>query len=254
MLGGSFIEFLKRIIKAKQNESVIKMLELAKDKPETYLELLPVAIFHQNFEIIKYMLTNFKIMEINSLYKKASSFYNSILSEDSKDKINDWKDYMDAQISLVLMCGIGGDIQIFKYLLDKELISNINQTVVIGLSKKFKNSFNSNIIGDCAYYGKKELLEYLLKNYKDLDLNKKSTEKKIKNTKFNFTKEFTGCTPSMLSMVGPISDIQTLEILKILHKFGANFKVCDFNKENLLHLATKNKKIESSKYLIDELK
>ena len=96
---------------------------------------------------------------------------------------------------------------------------------------------------------KKELLEYLLNNYKDLNLNIKSIDKKIKNTKFNFTKEFTGCTPCILSMVGPLSDIQSLEILKIIHKFGANFEVCDFNKENLLHISTKNKKIESAKYL-----
>ena len=254
MLGGSFIEFLKPNIKAKQNESVLKMLELAKEKPETYLELLAVAIFHQNIEIIKYMITNFKIDEADSPYMKASSFYNSILSEDSKDKINDSKDYKDIQIPFVLMCGIGGDIEIFKYLLENKLISKKNQNGIIGLSKKFKNSFSSNIVGACAYYGKKDLLEFLLKNYKnELELDIKSSEKKVKNSKFNFTKEFTGCTPCLLSMVAPISDMQTLEILKILHKYGANFTVTDCNKENLLHIATKNKKIESAKYIIDEL-
>ena len=74
MLGGSFIEFLKPNIKSKQNESVIKMLEIAKDKPETYLELLAVAIFHQNFEIIKYMVEKFKITEADAPSMNALSF------------------------------------------------------------------------------------------------------------------------------------------------------------------------------------
>ena len=46
-IGGNFIELLKPNIKTKQNENVIKMLDIAKDKPETYIELLSVAIFHQ---------------------------------------------------------------------------------------------------------------------------------------------------------------------------------------------------------------
>ena len=255
MLGGSFIEFLKPNIKTKQNESVLKMLELAKDKPEQYLELLAVAIFHQNFEIIKYMVEKFKIMETNTPYMKASSFFNSIIPDDSKDKINDSKDYNEIQIPFVIMSGIGGDIEIFKYLLKNQLISNKGQNGIIGLSKKFKNTFTSNILGACAYYGKSELLEYLLKHYRnEFDINITTNEKKAKNTKFGFTKEYSGCTPCLLAMVGPSSDSKTLEILKIFNNFGAHLDVNDFNKDNLLHLATKNKKIETAKYIIDELK
>ena len=252
---GGILEFLKSNIKTKQNENVLKMLELSKDKPEQYLELLAVAIFHQNFEIIKYMVEKFKIIETDSPYMKASSFFNSIISDDSKDKINDSKEYNEIQIPFVIMSGIGGDIEIFKYLLNHQLISNKNQIGIIGLSRKFKNTFSSNILGACAYYGKSELLEYLLKHYKnDLEINTVTTEKKVKISKFSFTKEYSGCTPCLLAMVGPISDKKTLEILRILKNFGANFVVNDFNKDNLLHLATKNKKIETAKYLIDELK
>ena len=253
MLGGSFIEYLKPNIKTKQNENVLKMLEIAKDKPETYLELLAVAIFHQNFEVIKYMVEKFKIMEVDCPYMKASSFYNSILPDDSKDKINDGKDYIDIQVPFVLMSGIGGDVQIFKYLLSHKLISKKNQTGIIGLSKKFKNTFTSNIVGACAYYGKSELLESVLKSYKELDVNVVTTEKKSKNTKYNIPKEFAGCTPALLAMAGPSSDEKTLEILKILKNHGANFEANDFNKDNLLHIATKNRKINSAKYLLDEL-
>ena len=253
-LGGSFIEYLKPNIKSKQNESVIKMLEIAKDKPETYLELLPVAIFHRNIEIIKYMVEHCKITEADSPYMKASSFYNAILPDDSKDKINDSKDYLDVQIPFIIMSGIGGDIEIFNYLLKHKLISKKDQIGVIGLSKKYKNSFSSNVIGACAYYGQKDLLEFLLRNYKnELKINVTTTEKKVKNTKYSFSKEYLGSTPCLLAMEGPSSDTQTLEILKILKNYGANFEAVDFNKDNLLHMATKLKKIESAKYIVEEL-
>ena len=255
MLGGSFIEYLKPNIKSKQNESVLKMLEIAKDKPETYLELLAVAIFHQNFEIIKYMVEKFKIMETDSPYMKASSFFNSIIPDDSEDKINDGKEYIDIQVPFVLMSGIGGDIAIFRYLLNHKLISKKSRTGVIGLSKKFKNAFSSNIVGACAYYGKSELLEFLLKSYKsELDVNILTTEKKSKNAKYNIPKELAKCTPALLAVNGPSSDEKTLEILKILKNSGANFECVDFNEDNLLHIATRNKKINTAKYLLDELK
>ena len=257
MLGGSFIEFLKPNIKSKQNESVIKMLEIAKDKPETYLELLAVAIFHQNFEIIKYMVEKFKITEADAPSMNALSFFNSILPENSKDKLIDAKDnYIDVQCPFVLMSGIGGNIDIFKYLLNNKLISERNQIGIIGLSKKLKNTFVSNIIGACAYYGNHKLLEFLLKNYKnEFDINFSTTERKSKiGTRVGFTKEYTGFTPCMLAIIGPCSDTQTIDILKTLKNYGANFDLYDFNRDNLLHLCTKNKKIETAKFLIENLK
>ena len=56
MIGEGFIENLKPAIKLHQNENVLKMLELAKDKPDSCLELLSVAIFHHNVPIIKNIL------------------------------------------------------------------------------------------------------------------------------------------------------------------------------------------------------
>ena len=249
------LEFLKQNIKSKQNDNIKSYLD-TNDKPEIYFELLPIAIFHQNFEIIKYIVEKFNIKNTFSLNMNASSFYNSILQDDSPDKITEGKEiYIDVQVPFVLMSGIGGDIEIFKYLLNHKLISNKNQTGIIGLSKKFKNIFNSNIIGACAYYGKNKLLEYLLKNYKnDLDVNVVTTEKKSKNTKFNILKEIQGCTPCLLAIEGPSSDTTTLETLKILNNYRANFGVNDFNEDNILHLATKAKKIETAKYIIDILK
>ena len=255
-LGGSLNEMLKQNIKSKQNENVTKMLDFAKEKPETYMELLAAAIFHQNFDIIKYMIEKFKITEVDIPYINAISFYNSILKDNSKDKINDPKEnYLDIQCPFVLMSGIGGDIEIFQYLLNQKLISNKNQVGVIGLTKKFKNSFSSNIIGACAYYGNDKLLKFLLKNYEnELNIDILASEKKSKtNSKFGFSKEYTGFTPSMLSIVGPSTDLQTLEILKILQNYNIKFDITDSNKDNLLHLATKNKKIETAKFLVEDI-
>ena len=253
MFGNSIIEILKPNIKSHQNESVIKMLEIAKDKPDTYMELLSVAIFHRNFEIIKYMVEKFNITESDSPFMSALSFYNSILPDNSEFKLNDAREnYNMIQCPFVIMSGIGGDVEIFKYLSKKNLISNKDETGIIGLSKKLKNSFYSNIIGACCYYGRIELLEYLLKNNK-FDLNFVTSEKKSKAGRVGYSKEYLGLTPAMLAVVGNISDENTVKILKILNNYNCKFTWFDHNKDNILHLATKNKKIETAKYLVDEL-
>ena len=256
IIGGSVMEILKQNIKTQQNENVIKMLELAKDKPETYIELLSVAIFHQNFEIIKYMVENFQITEADSPEINAISFYNSIFKDNSQNKLNLKENYSDIHCPFVIMCGIGGNIEIFNYLLSHKLISDKNQSGVIGLSKKLKNAFYSNIIGACSYYGKYQILEFLMKNYEnEFDINYQTTEKKSKvNSRVSFSKEYSGFTPAMLAIAGFSSDLDTIEILKILKDYNAEFDKKDFKENNILHLATIYKKIETAKYLIDELK
>ena len=88
MLGDSFIEILKPSIKTKQNENVLKMLELSKDRLQPCLELFSVAIFHHNIPVIKYILENHNLSEADSPYINALSFHNSIFPDDSKEKIN----------------------------------------------------------------------------------------------------------------------------------------------------------------------
>ena len=252
MFGNSIIEILKPNIKSHQNESVFKMLEIAKDKPETYMELLSVAIFHKNFEIIKYMVEKFKITEGDSPFMNALSFYNSILPENLK-LTEPKENYNLIQCPFSIMCAIGGDVDIFKYLSKKNLISNKNETGIIGLSKKLKNAFYSNMVGAACYYGRTDFLEYILKNYK-LDINIQTTEKKSKSgLKMGFSKEYQGLYPPMLGVVSDISDDTTVKILKILNNYNCKLKNCDNNKDNIIHLATKNKKILTVKYLIDEL-
>ena len=255
IIGDSFVELLKQSIKNNQNENVIKMLDMTKEKPETFYELLPVAILSQNFEIVKYMVEKFKITEAETPNMNALSFVNSIYPDNSKNKLNEAKDnYLLVQSPFIIISGIGGNIEIYKYLLNNKLISDKKQVGFIGLSKKYKNLFYSNVVGASAYYGKHQILEFILKTPKnDLDINIPTTEKKSKNNSRVLVKEFTGLTPCMLAIVGPCSDLQTIDVLKKLINYNAKFDALDLNKDNLLHLATKNKKIETAKYLIDQL-
>ena len=255
MLGISLIEMLKPNIKNKQNDNVIATLDIVKDGTEAYLELLSVAIFHKNLEIIQLIIEKYINSDIDSPYINALCFYNSILPENSKNKLNDNKDnYIEIICPFALMAGIGGDIEIFKYLLNCKLITDLNIFGTIGLSKKFKNVFNSNIIGACAYYGNEKLLEFLLKNYRsELDINIYTTEKQSKKAKINFLEELSGTSPTLLVCEGPASDEKTMEILKILEDYKANFENKDFNNNNIIHISTRRRKINTLKFLIKSL-
>ena len=255
MFGEGFIEFLKQSIKIHQNENVIKMLDIAKDKPETYIELLSVAILHHNIPVFKHIIEKFNLTENDSPYINALSFYNSIFADDSPNKLTETKDgFIDVQIPYVLLAGISGHIDIFEYMMNHKLIVNKNLTGIIGISKKHKNIFNSNVIGACSFYGKSKLLDFILKNYKEeLDIEFSTTEKKAKNNKMRFSKEYSGYTPALLALVGPADDKDTLDVLKTLAEYGSKFDISNWNQDNILHLATKNKKLECAKYICGEL-
>ena len=255
MFGEGFIEFLKQSIKIHQNENVIKMLDIAKDKPETYIELLSVAILHHNIPVFKHIIEKFNLTENDSPYINALSFYNSIFADDSPNKLIETKDgFIDVQIPYVLLAGISGHIDIFEYMMNHKLIVNKNLTGIIGISKKHKNIFNSNVIGACSFYGKSKLLDFILKNYKEeLDIEFSTTEKKAKNNKMRFSKEYSGCTPALLALIGPADDKDTLDVLKTLAEYGSKFDISNWNQNNILHLATKNKKLECAKYICGEL-
>ena len=255
MFGEGFIEFLKQSIKIHQNENVIKMLDIAKDKPETYIELLSVAILHHNIPVFKHIIEKFNLTENDSPYINALSFYNSIFADDSPNKLTETKDgFIDVQIPYVLLAGISGHIDIFEYMMNHKLIVNKNLTGIIGITKKHKNIFNSNVIGACSFYGKSKLLDFILKNYKEeLDIEFSTTEKKAKNNKMRFSKEYSGCTPALLALVGPADDKDTLDVLKTLAEYGSKFDISNWNQDNILHLATKNKKLECAKYICGEL-
>ena len=256
MIGDGFIEFLKPSIKSHQNENVLKMLDLAKEKPESCIELLSVAIFHHNIPVIKHIIEKLNLTENDSPYINALNFHNSIFPDNSPNKLTEAKEaFNDVQVPFILMAGISGHIDIFEYLMNQKLIINKKISGVIGLSKKNKNLLYSNVIGACAFYGNYKLLEFILKNYKDeIEIGFITNEKKAKNNiKINLLKEYTGCTPALLAVVGLAEDKDTLEILKVLKQYNAIFDNKNVNKDNILHLAIKNKKLECAKYICEEL-
>ena len=257
MLGDGFIEYLKPSIKMKQNENVLKMLELTKDKPQPCLELFAVAIFHHNVPVMKYILENLNLSEAESPYINALSFYNSIFPDDSKEKINDSKEsYLEFQIPFAIMVTISGHVDVFEQFMNNKLIVDKKVTGIIGLSKKHKNAFFSNVIGACAFYGHSKLLDFILKNYHEreqFNLDFITIEKKAKNTKLGFSKEYSGATPTLLAIAGPASDEYTLDVLKYLKQYDAKFDKSMWNNDNILHLAVKNNKLNCTKYICEEL-
>ena len=48
---GNLIEMLKPLIKQKSNESVLKMMDIIKDKPESWFEFLSVSIVY-NYSLL----------------------------------------------------------------------------------------------------------------------------------------------------------------------------------------------------------
>ena len=67
------------------------------------------------------------------------------------------------------------------------------------------------------------------------------------------TKELSGATPSLLACAGVASDEKTIEILKILEEYKANFELKDFNNDNIFHIITRTKKIKTLKFLVNSL-
>ena len=209
----SLIDILKPNIKKKDNKSVIEMLNIGKDEPEALLELLSVAILHKNLEIVELIIDKYISPDMQAPNMNAYSFFNSIWPENSKYILEDHKEnYYEISCPFVLMAGIGGDIKIFQTLLERNLIPKLDASGVIGLSKRFKNIFTSNIIGACSYYGKDKLLEYLLKNYRSkLDINFISKEWKSKKKTFPYPE-------SLVDLLQPSLHVKGYHLMKILLK------------------------------------
>ena len=248
-------DILNPKIKSKENEDVKKYADIIKDKPEICMEFLSVAIFHQNLEVTKLIIEkNFSII-CGPLNLNALSFYNATLPENDKNKLTD-SNYIEISCPYPIMAGIGGSEEIFDYLVKNNLIteSNIKERGPITLTKKYKNILYSNIVGACSYYGNYKLLKYLLEKYRrSLSINYVSKEQKSKNNKMSFTKELTEATPPLLACAGPASDNDTIETLKVLEENSSNFYTKIFNEDNIIHIATKAKKINTLKFLIVSL-
>jgi hypothetical protein len=157
---------------------------------------------------------------------------------------------------MIILAAIGGDIDIYKYLLDQ----GVNSSTLghIGLSRKLKNSVISNVIGASAFYGRINLLHYILEksaNSKKLEINQKTIEKKSKTKQFSLQKEFTDFTPLHLSFANDlISEDDQIEVIKLLHRYKSELTSLDWNRNNILHLAVKFNKKRIVKFILEDMK
>ena len=76
---------------------------------------------------------------------------------ENKEKEN----YNNLEVPYIIIGAISGEINIFDLIVNNGAL-NLNSTGHITLGKKQKNSVISNCIGACAYYGRKDLLNYIL--------------------------------------------------------------------------------------------
>ena len=253
MVSGNLLEFIKPQIKNHQNENVLKIMDMIHEHPDIWLEFLSLSIVHKNFSIMKYMIETFRINPNQKSFLNSLTFYNDILPDNSHLRINDHKElFIDIEVPFEILCAIGGDKEIFDYLKQKKFIKNSGNSSVIGLTKKQKNAFYSNAIGACCYYGRYEFLKNIINN--NLNIDFETTEKKAKNKHISFNKEFTDYTPIFLAIASEIAkEDESIECIKILNEAKCNLDQKDFEKNNILHIAVKNKKIKILKFLIENL-
>lgn len=84
------------------------------------------------------------------------------------------------------------------------------------LSKKRRNSVKGNVLHAAAFFGKNEMLKYLLahpemKQYIDSLAVENQDIRPIKAGAYQ--PEFLGYTPLMLAVISPHSDVETIQIL-----------------------------------------
>lgn len=200
------------------------------------------------------MIDTFKIDVFQHPHINASLITPEIFN-DTKSKTLENKDlYANVECPYAIQAAIGGDIDIFKYLIT--IGASVTATGHIGLSKKNKNSVNSNIIGAVCHYGRSNLLEYILDKISPLpDINYKTSEKKSKNIKHgNLIKEYTDATPLLLTIMNEnLNEDEIIDIIRILQTRKVDFTAVDYNKNNILHLAVRFNRFRVVKYIVEEL-
>ena len=83
IVNNNVLEIIKPSIKQKSNENVLKFIDVIKDRPENWFEFISISIFHQNFQIMKYMIETFRITPTLNPTLNALNFYNNILPDNS---------------------------------------------------------------------------------------------------------------------------------------------------------------------------
>ena len=149
----------------------------------------------------------------------------------------------------MLMAASSGDVETLELVVNRG--GSIADCGFITLSKKRKNHVISNVVGCAAWFGRKKMLEFVLKRLDKSYLELQAKETADVNQKGSFTKEYSKYTPIMLTVAR--SD-DNLDCLKVLLQQGANFAARDEYNNGLLHIAALNSNNKMLDYLSKNLK
>lgn len=204
----------------------------------------------RNLPIIRHFFETLNMPAENSPEINASLLSSESILQTKTNSSENKDNFVNIQVPLAIQAAIGGDIEVFQYITD--IKAKVDVSGPIGLSKKYKNIIISNPIGAAAYYGRVELIQFLLSQHQ-IDLNFKTTEKKSKLKQINVNKEFSDTTPITLAIIGEAEEETALEVVRLLVKNRGNPKLSDANKNNILHLTVKYNRPAILKYLIENL-
>ena len=208
---------------------------------------------NQNFIFTKSLVDKYQIDIKQTSNVNAGLLYSDVYEGKLKKPIENKENFLSVECPLIIQAAIGGDLDIFKFLVDRG--ANLQTTGHIAISRKNKNSVISNVLGAAAFYGRVSLVHFILEKYPKVDLNFKASEKKAKAKQFSLNKEFTDFTPAHLAISSEISDDDTIiEILKLLSDYRADLSLLDNNKNNIFHLASKFENLRVVQFLLEELK
>jgi hypothetical protein len=218
-----------------------------------------VAILNENYSFTRTLLEKYQFEHVSQVNpatiknERPNKLSSENIGQENKEQ------YSEVDCPLIIQAAIGGDLEIFKYILTLNPTS-INLIGHATLSRKNKNSVMTNVLGAAAYYSNVNLVHYILEKHiavSSVNINFKAQEKKAKlKTAKNvgLIKEFTDYTPAFLCIVGEGSEDDVIKILNLLDLYGANLYTTDWNKNNLLHLSAKMNKRGLSRFLVEEKK
>jgi len=131
--------------------------------------------------------------------------------------------------------------------------ANIFDVGHICLSRKKKNSVESNVVGAAAFYGNHKILKLALqkmtRQYQAVAAKEKLDPQN--SSKSAFSPEWVGYTPLMLSVAGQHAN---LDCVKTLLANQADFRTVDKQGNSILHIAAFNSQNAILEYLTKNLR
>lgn len=111
--------------------------------------------------------------------------------------------------------------------------ANIRQLGYVGTSKAKLNAVVSNVLGAAVFHNRPNMVRWLFSKFSAEDLGLELLTIEEKGVGKSLSKEYTGCTPLLLS----VHRCDTPEVSTVLLEYGASTAALDWQQNNALHLA-----------------